>query len=720
MRWIDTPRLALLGLGLLALASVTVRTFLASKIVAPQLLCDEFIHADIAKSLALDGHFRLRDEPSVVSFVYPALLAPAWWARSMETVYFLAKGINALVMTSAALPFFFWVRRLSTPVWALASTGLLLTLPAFDYTGMLMTENAFLPAFLLATFAIASSLENPTTLRQVFTVATIALSLGVRAQAVALVLALPAAILLYALLDRSALTGPWERMIRGLRANRISLLTLGGLAAFYAALRFAGSPSDTLGAYRVVFDTNYSLLEGLRLGGYHLAELTLVTGVVPLTAFLILVGLVAGRSFPATPAEKAFVAVAVTTSVAFIVEIGFFTSKFAEGSVAERYSFYLGALLLIALVVWLHRGLPRPTGLTAASALAAAMLVLWLPLARFSTVATLYSSFGLYAFYRLPTRLNMSAGHMELIVSAAAALALVAFALAPRRLLVVAIPVGLALFFAMLSWPVFGALRGNAILVRYSAGLGGDSSWIEESLGRDNAVTYLYVAPDGDQFAATRISLQAEFWNRNIRRVTSTGGSELCSLPEKEARIEAASGKIRPDATSERLLAGSYVVTSPAVKLVGKILASRPPLIAYRIRPPLRLSSDTKGVYADGWTGAHATYTQFDAPPPGSSLFVDVSRSNWKGPDVPGAVKIRVGTLAASDDRHARTGRAIATRTWVIHSGIARRFRFRAPRRPFRVDLHVNPTFSPADFGYQDSRSVGALFSVRIVPSKPS
>ena len=658
MRWINTPRLALLGLGLLVLASVTARTFLADKIVAPQLLCDEFIHAGIAKSLALDGHFRLRHEPYGVSLVYPALLAPAWRAPSMETVYFLAKGINALVMTVAAVPFFFWVRRLSTSAWALVATGLLLVLPAFNYTGMLMTENAFLTVFLVATFAIASSLENPTTLRQMFAVAAIAVSLGVRAQAVALVLVLPGAILLYALLDRSGQIGPWDRMIRGLRANRVSLLTLGGIAAMYAALRLAGSPSDTLGAYRLVFETNYSVLEGLRWGGYHLAELTLVTGVVPLSAFLILVGLVAGRSFPATPADKAFVAVAVTTIVAFIVEIGLFTSKFAgpaaePGAVAERYSFYLGALLLIALVVWLHRGLPRPTGLTAASALVAAMLVLWLPLVRFTITSPLYSSFGLYAFYRLPARLNMSAGHVELIVSAAAVLALVAFALASRRLLVVVIPVGLALFFVMSSWPVFGALRGYAFAVRYSTGLGRESSWIEESLGRDNAVTYLYVETEAGQLAATRISTQAEFWNRNIRWVTSTGDSELCSLPEKAARIEAASGKFRPAAESERLLAGSSVVTSPTVKLVGQTLASRPPLVAYRIRGPLRLSSDTKGVYSDGLAGGHATYTQFEAPPQGSTLFVDVSRSNWRGPDVPGAVKIRVGTLAARNGRHA-------------------------------------------------------------------
>jgi lipopolysaccharide export LptBFGC system permease protein LptF len=51
----------------------------------------------------------------------------------METVYLLSKGINAVVMTLAAFPFFFWVRRLSTSAWALVATGLLLVLPAFTY-----------------------------------------------------------------------------------------------------------------------------------------------------------------------------------------------------------------------------------------------------------------------------------------------------------------------------------------------------------------------------------------------------------------------------------------------------------------------------------------------------------------------------------------------------------------------------------------------------------
>ena len=702
-----TPRRALVGLAILFIGSVTIRTILADRIAAPQLLCDEFVYAGLAKSLAANGHFMLRHEPSGLSYVYPALLAPAWWAGSMETVYFLAKSINAVVMTLAAIPFFFWVRRLSSSAWALAATVLLLVLPAFDYTGMLMTENAFLPAFLAATFAIASSLERPTTLRQLLAVAAIAVSLGVRAQAAALVVVLPAAIVLYAVLDRSGTPNPWKRVIDALRAHRVSLLALGGLAALYWLMRlvFGGG---TLGPYREVFEADYSVLRGLRWSADHLAELALVTGVVPLVALLVLIGLVATRSFEATLAERAFVATTATAMIAFLLEIGFFTSRFA-GTVAERYSFYLGPLLLIALVTWLYRGLPRPKLLTAAAAISAAGLVLWLPLQRFTEVSPLYSSFGLYPFHRLPERFDLSFARVELIVSACAVLAVAAIALLPRRLLAAAIPISLAVFFAVSSSTVFGALRGEAYLARYAVGLGADSSWIEEDLGRDQSVTYLYTDTEAGPLAATRIVTQAEFWNRNVTWVTSIGATELCPLPEKAARV-ASSGRIEP-IVDQGALTEPIVVTASTLKLAGPQIASHPPLFAYRVRPPLRLSTDIEGVYSDGWTGAHATYTQFDAPSPGSTLYVDVSRSNWKGPDVPGAVEVRVSTL---------TGRVLARRTWVIHSGKARTFRFRAPRGPFRVDLRIEPTFVPEDFGYPDSRSLGALFGVQVVPKEPA
>jgi len=690
---------------------VIVRTALANRIVAPQLLCDEFVYAGIAKSLAANGHFMLRNEPTGVSFVYPALLAPAWRAGSMETTYFLAKAINSVVMTLAAVPMFFWAKRLSSPAWALVATALLLVMPAFDYTGMLMTENAFLPAFLLATFAIASSLERPTAVHQLLVVAGIVLALAVRAEGAALGVVLPGAIIIYALLDRSSTNRPWRRTLDGLRLHLLSLGTLAGLIVAYVVIR-AASGSGTLSAYGDVFGANYSLLEAFRRTAYHLEELTLTTGVVPLAALLILVTMVIRSALHSTAAERAFVAVAIVTLLAFLLEIGLYTSRFT-GAVAERYSFYLGALLILALVSWLSRGLPRPIVLTAISALTAVLLVVAFPLERFTRSPPLYSAFGLYPFYRLPSRIGMTPGHAEILVSLVAVCAALAFCAMPRRWLAPLIPLALALFFAVSSSTVFGALRGNAYLARYSVGLGADSNWIEDDLGRNQPVTYLYTETALGKLAATRTLTQAEFWNRNISWVTSLGATELCPLPEKGGHIDGSSGTINPTG-AQGPLAEPVVVTSSSLALAGKPLASHPPLVAYRIRQPLHLASDTTGVYSDGWTGGKATYRQFDAPPPGSRLFVEVSRVEWTGKDVPAHVRVRVTTLPHGSEE-GRPGRVLGTRRWVIHSLTSRRFRFRLRRQPFRVELDVDPTFVPSDHGGSDERSLGAVLRIRVV-----
>ena len=68
----------------------------------------------------------------------------------MDRTYALAKAINALLVTLAGVPLYLWARRLVSPGYALLALGLFLLLPSLLYSGTLMTENAFLPAFLLA------------------------------------------------------------------------------------------------------------------------------------------------------------------------------------------------------------------------------------------------------------------------------------------------------------------------------------------------------------------------------------------------------------------------------------------------------------------------------------------------------------------------------------------------------------------------------------------
>jgi hypothetical protein len=169
------------------LMAMVVRLVLARRIVTPWIMVDELIHSDLAKSFADGGNFQLRDAASPLNnLAYPALIAPAWIAQSVETAYGFAKAINVLVMVLAAIPVFFWGKRLMSQGYALLATVLVLLMPSYLYTGMLMTENAFFTAFVSACFVIAVTLERPTLLRQALVLVAIGIVVAVRPQGLVL------------------------------------------------------------------------------------------------------------------------------------------------------------------------------------------------------------------------------------------------------------------------------------------------------------------------------------------------------------------------------------------------------------------------------------------------------------------------------------------------------------------------------------------------------
>ena len=137
----------------------------------------------------------------------------------------------------------------------------------------------------------------------------------------------------------------------------------------------------------------------------------------------------------------------------------------------------------------------------------------------------------------------------------------------------------------------------------------------------------------------------------------------------------------------------------------------------YRVSPPLRAASSLEGVYGDGWTGPAVAYTRFAASPnaPGR-LRVNLSRSAWRGPDVPGRVRLRIGPLVVKNGVPS-IGRVTAEREWVVHSGASRTFVLPTPAPPFRFEL-TTPTFSPANFGQADTRRLGVQASFRFLPQR--
>ena len=152
------------------------------------------------------------------------------------------EGVQRRAHDTSGVPVYFWTRRVASPVWAVLATALTLSMPAFVYTGMLMTENAFFPAFVLATFAIALSLERPTLLRQGLVFAAIGLACLVRVQGLVLFAMLPVAIVVKVLLDLRATGTSLDRalvLVGETRRYAASLAVLGLLVLGYFVVQLA-------------------------------------------------------------------------------------------------------------------------------------------------------------------------------------------------------------------------------------------------------------------------------------------------------------------------------------------------------------------------------------------------------------------------------------------------------------------------------------------------
>ncbi|MDP8911298.1 MAG: hypothetical protein M3M94_04460, partial [Actinomycetota bacterium] len=478
----------------LCLLAVTVRIWLALKMPTPWALIDELIYAELAKSLVEEGEFLVRGVGGFnYGALYPAAIAPAWLAGSMETTYALAKAINVVLMTSVAVPVYLWARKLVAPAFAVVTTALVLLLPSFVYTAELLTENLFFPAFVLACFAIARALERPSLLRQALALGAIAIASAVRIQGIALVLVLVTAIALNVVLAFRARRERFDvrRLARQFLAFRVSLATLALVALGYLALNVVrGQPlSSGLGGYATVVGVDYGLADAVRWIVYHFAELGLAVAVIPVSALIVLLGLaLAGDSTSA--AERAFVAVAVTATFWLVVQVAVFASRFSL-RIEERNMFYVMPLLFLALAVWIGRGLPRPSRLTTFALLTPAALIVTLPFESLLNVAILSDTFAFIPLLRLSTYLPGGVGDVRIAVALGVLAAGLVFAAVPRPLARVVAPLGIAAFCAMSSYPVFRTIQAYAVPIRATVA-GEEPDWIDEAIGQDAHAAFVF------------------------------------------------------------------------------------------------------------------------------------------------------------------------------------------------------------------------------------
>ena len=151
----------------------------------------------------IPGAALLGVEAPFYGIVYPAL------AGLPLTAFGTADGIRALqivqplVMSLTGVVVYAWARRLVAPRWALLAGALALAIPAFVYSGLLMTEVAFYPIATRGAARDGAGARDPSLERQAVAVTAILLASLTRLQALALLPALITAIVVAAVFERS-------------------------------------------------------------------------------------------------------------------------------------------------------------------------------------------------------------------------------------------------------------------------------------------------------------------------------------------------------------------------------------------------------------------------------------------------------------------------------------------------------------------------------------
>ena len=259
------------------------------------------------------------------------------------------------------------------------------------YTATVMTENAYYPIFLLAALALVALLERPSAGRYVAFFAVLGLAYLTRSQAVVVAAAALTAPLLLGLFRRGALRAT-------LWTYRVMYAVFGGGAILVVAVQAArGRPlSALLGSYAIVGEAHYDVWRALHFVVYHLAELDLYVGVIPVAAAIVLTARARSLDEPLQVLLAATISLLAWTALV----VGTFASRFAD-RIQERNMFALAPLLVILLLAWVERGAPRPRVLAALAAAAAALLVLAIPFDRFVTTSAVSDTLMLLPWWAI-------------------------------------------------------------------------------------------------------------------------------------------------------------------------------------------------------------------------------------------------------------------------------------------------------------------------------
>lgn len=527
-------------LSVLVALSTLARSIAAWQVDSPWIAPDEIIYTLLGRSFWETGNLSiLGGDTGFYTLLYPAFVGLPLALDDLETGRRALQVLQALAMSATAVPVYLWGRQLMRRRSALAAAALTLTLPSLAYSALVMSEALYLPLAVLALWALARALEQPSAGRQLVLAAAVALAAATRLQALVLVPVLVTAVAAKALLDR-------DREVLRRFAPALALVVVATLAVG------AFARSGALGAYSAAAEGTYDAGRALRFTGYHAIGIVLLSGLVPALALASLLPSLVRRE--ASPATRAFVAVVLAYLPWLALEVGVFASRHV-GHLAGRDLLTASPLLFLGFALWLDRGAPRPQPLASVVAFVAAAGLLLLPIRSFASDRTLQDVLELVPLVR------MAPDERELAFAVAIAIGAALFVLVPTRL---AWPLAgvLAVTLSATSLAAADEIERQASL-RKVAILDGRPTWVDDAGVRDAA----YLHAGEPKWTGV---WQHLYWNRSIDAVWVLAAGVPGPVPQTQVRPRA-DGTLVDRAGPVRAAA---VVAPTNVTLVGEQAAA--------------------------------------------------------------------------------------------------------------------------------------------------
>ena len=585
-------------------AAATALAIPARRVVDWFWMTDELLYERLAFSVVHTGS----PLPSlhgqrvpVTNFLYPLILSTVVDHHLVPSFLMRAHTLNAILMTSAAVPAYLTARSiLRSQLAAYTAAGLAVLVPWMIFASFLLTESAAYPGFLWAVYLVQRTVARPSHAADVLALGGLLLALLTRTQLVVLFVAAPLAVVLH------------ERSVKvAASRHRVLAATTGVAALAVIAVIASGHGATLLGNYRDTAGGTWLTTGMVRAVARHAADLSIGIGLLPA---------IVGAAWLSARAVKreALPLVCVLTIVIVLVEVTSFDVRFGYGLTHDRYLFYLAPLLLIGFLGALEDAHMPRWSLAAPLVIVVAGLA-WSNLPVFgklnveTPVATLDE-------YLVRTGHGVHGARLTLIACALLLLAVLALgrALLPRTAVLVVFAAATALFLTGETAYAFKRLftvngtAGRPITVTQ----GSIFDWLDHLVGPDQEVTMIpYAQIPGDYWATAAFWWDLEFWNRSVTRAAylrNRFAEQQATFPKLHLTFDPATG--RANVSPTRYVAESDRETR--FRIDGPSLTVQRDVRVIDATRPWRLDWITFGLDDDGFTvpGRRATIRLFPAP----------------------------------------------------------------------------------------------------------